>query len=48
MLLQDIEDELAEELVKKCPAKVFDIEDLGKGKQSAKICLPTRISAFSS
>ncbi|MCL7040808.1 hypothetical protein MKW94_006406, partial [Papaver nudicaule] len=29
VLLQDIEDELAEELVGKCPAKVFDIEDLG-------------------
>lgn len=31
MLLQEIEDDKAEELVKKCPVKVFDIEDIGKG-----------------
>ncbi|KAI3931296.1 hypothetical protein MKX01_040213 [Papaver californicum] len=37
VLLQDIEDELAEELVKKCPGKVFDIEDLGKGKMKATV-----------
>ncbi|KAI3970409.1 hypothetical protein MKX01_024056 [Papaver californicum] len=40
VLLQDIEDELAEELVKKCPAKVFDIEDLGKGKMKATVARP--------
>lgn len=32
MLLEDIEGEKAEELVRKCPVKVFDIEDIGKGK----------------
>ena len=32
MLLQDIEDEKAEELVKKCPVSVFDIEDIAKGR----------------
>lgn len=32
VLLQEIEGEKADELVKKCPAKVFDIEDIGKGK----------------
>lgn len=32
VLLRDIEDDEAEELVKKCPVKVFDIEDIGKGK----------------
>lgn len=33
MLLQDVEDEMAEQLVKKCPVDVFEIEDLGKGKK---------------
>lgn len=28
----DIKNEKAEELVDMCPMKVFDIEDLGKGK----------------
>lgn len=32
MLLQEIEDEKAEELVKKCPVNVFDIEDIAKGR----------------
>lgn len=32
MLLEDIVGEKAEELVRKCPVKVFDIEDIGKGK----------------
>lgn len=31
MLLENIEDELAEELKEKCPVGVFDIEDIGKG-----------------
>ncbi|KAK6149425.1 hypothetical protein DH2020_016950 [Rehmannia glutinosa] len=31
VLLQDIEDGMAEELFKKCPVGVFDIEDIGKG-----------------
>ncbi|XP_052489798.1 uncharacterized protein LOC105797444 [Gossypium raimondii] len=30
VLLEDIEDDLAEELKSKCPVNVFDIEDLGK------------------
>ncbi|RVW50296.1 DNA-directed RNA polymerases I and III subunit RPAC1 [Vitis vinifera] len=30
VLLQEIEDEKAEELVKKCPVNVFDIEDIAK------------------
>lgn len=32
VLLEDIVGEKADELVKKCPVKVFDIEDIGKGK----------------
>lgn len=40
MLLQEIEDEIAEELVKKCPVKVFDIEDIGKGKM---VLLPFKV-----
>lgn len=31
VLLRDIEDDEAETLAKKCPVKVFDIEDIGKG-----------------
>lgn len=31
VLLRDIEGDDAEALVKKCPVKVFDIEDIGKG-----------------
>ncbi|XP_073047932.1 uncharacterized protein [Primulina eburnea] len=40
VLLQDIEDEEAEELVKKCPVKVFDIEDIGKGRKRATVARP--------
>ncbi|KZV36216.1 hypothetical protein F511_14234 [Dorcoceras hygrometricum] len=40
VLLQDIEDEKAEELVKKCPVKVFDIEDIGKGRKKATVARP--------
>jgi hypothetical protein len=29
--MEDVMDEMAEELVNKCPAKVFDIEDIGEG-----------------
>mmetsp|Transcript_5063 Transcript_5063/g.7558 ORF Transcript_5063/g.7558 Transcript_5063/m.7558 type:complete len:270 (+) Transcript_5063:410-1219(+) len=36
----DIEDELAEELVEKCPMRVFDIEDLGKTKKKAVVSRP--------
>nr|XP_018625355.1 DNA-directed RNA polymerases I and III subunit rpac1 isoform X2 [Nicotiana tomentosiformis] len=38
VLLRDIEDDEAEELVKKCPVKVFDIEDIGKGKKKGYCC----------
>ncbi|KAL6570853.1 hypothetical protein OROGR_000403 [Orobanche gracilis] len=37
VLLQEIEDEQAEELVKKCPVGVFDIEDTGKGRKRATL-----------
>lgn len=30
--MEDVEDEDAEKLVNTCPVKVFDIEDIGKGK----------------
>ncbi|XP_052482393.1 uncharacterized protein LOC105764210, partial [Gossypium raimondii] len=33
VLLEDIEDDLAEELKRKCPVNVFDIEDLGKARR---------------
>lgn len=29
--MEDVKDELADELVTKCPVNVFDIEDIGKG-----------------
>ncbi|CAA2995749.1 DNA-directed RNA polymerases I and III subunit rpac1 isoform X1 [Olea europaea subsp. europaea] len=40
VLLQEIEGEIAEELVKKCPVKVFDIEDIGKGRKRATVARP--------
>ncbi|XP_060189048.1 uncharacterized protein LOC132617996 [Lycium barbarum] len=40
VLLRDIEDDEAEALVKKCPVKVFDIEDMGKGKKRATVARP--------
>ncbi|XP_043715184.1 DNA-directed RNA polymerases I and III subunit RPAC1-like isoform X2 [Telopea speciosissima] len=40
VLLQEVEDEKAEELVKKCPVNVFDIEDLAKGKKRATVARP--------
>ncbi|KAK7305273.1 hypothetical protein VNO77_43175 [Canavalia gladiata] len=40
VLLEDVEDELAEELKNKCPANVFDIEDIGKGRTRAKASKP--------
>ncbi|XP_059666757.1 uncharacterized protein LOC132312408 [Cornus florida] len=39
-LKQEVEDEKAEELVKKCPVNVFDIEDIGKGKKRATVVRP--------
>lgn len=32
VLLQEVEGKKAEELVKKCPVGVFDLEDIGNGK----------------
>ncbi|CAA6661524.1 unnamed protein product [Spirodela intermedia] len=41
VLLEDVEGELAEELVKKCPVNVFeDIEDLATGKKKAVVANP--------
>ncbi|KAL6573142.1 hypothetical protein OROMI_012758 [Orobanche minor] len=40
VLLQEIEDEQAGELVKKCPVGVFDIEDIGKGRKRATVARP--------
>ncbi|KAJ4952947.1 hypothetical protein NE237_029779 [Protea cynaroides] len=40
VLLQEVEDEKAEELVKKCPVNVFDIEDIGMGKKRATVARP--------
>ncbi|KAL3821143.1 hypothetical protein ACJIZ3_007048 [Penstemon smallii] len=40
VLLQDIEGEKAEELVKTCPVKVFDIEDIGRGRKRATVARP--------
>ncbi|XP_027336559.1 DNA-directed RNA polymerases I and III subunit RPAC1 [Abrus precatorius] len=42
ILLEDVEDELAEELTKKCPVKVFDIEDIGKGRRRARVAEPRK------
>jgi hypothetical protein len=44
-LNEDIEGAEADELVAKCPVKVFDIEDLGKGtlhKTFTSICIKAR------
>uniref|UniRef100_A0A2C9UFL3 DNA-directed RNA polymerase RpoA/D/Rpb3-type domain-containing protein n=1 Tax=Manihot esculenta TaxID=3983 RepID=A0A2C9UFL3_MANES len=40
VLLQDVEDETAEELKKKCPVNLFDIEDIGNGKKRANVARP--------
>ncbi|KAL6629273.1 hypothetical protein ACP70R_029038 [Stipagrostis hirtigluma subsp. patula] len=40
VLLKEIEGDDAEELVKKCPVKVFDIEDLGNGGKRAVVAKP--------
>ncbi|XP_045819431.1 DNA-directed RNA polymerases I and III subunit RPAC1-like isoform X2 [Trifolium pratense] len=37
VLMEDVVDEMAEELVSKCPAKVFDIEDIGEGRRRARV-----------
>lgn len=40
VLLEDVEDEDAEKLVKTCPVNVFDIEDIGSGKKRATVAQP--------
>ncbi|OMO83774.1 DNA-directed RNA polymerase, RBP11-like protein [Corchorus capsularis] len=40
VLMEEVEDDLAEELKSKCPVNVFDIEDLGKGKKRATVARP--------
>ncbi|KAK9059227.1 hypothetical protein SSX86_021846 [Deinandra increscens subsp. villosa] len=40
VLLQDIEDDEALKLVKKCPVNVFDIEDMGDGVKRATVARP--------
>ncbi|KAL7249050.1 hypothetical protein ACSBR1_011252 [Camellia fascicularis] len=40
VLLQEVKDEKAVELEKKCPVKVFDIEDVGNGKTRATVARP--------
>jgi DNA-directed RNA polymerase I and III subunit RPAC1 len=35
LLPKPVKDDLADELVRKCPMKVFDIEDLGDGHRQA-------------
>lgn len=37
VLLQEVKDAKAEELVKKCPVNVFDIEDIAKGKVTSTL-----------
>ncbi|KAJ4725313.1 DNA-directed RNA polymerases I and III subunit like [Melia azedarach] len=40
VLLEDVEDEDAEKLVKTCPVNVFDIEDIGNGRKRATVARP--------
>ncbi|XP_072971070.1 uncharacterized protein [Typha angustifolia] len=40
VMLKEVKGEDAEELVKKCPVKVFDIEDLGNGEKRAVASRP--------
>ncbi|KDP39298.1 hypothetical protein JCGZ_01055 [Jatropha curcas] len=40
VLLEDVQDEVAEELKRKCPVNVFDIEDIGNGKKRATVARP--------
>ncbi|KAF8094682.1 hypothetical protein N665_0357s0017 [Sinapis alba] len=40
ILLGEVEDEDAERLVKACPVKVFDIEDMGNGRKRATVARP--------
>jgi DNA-directed RNA polymerase alpha subunit len=40
VLLEDIEGDLADELVRTCPVNVFDIEDMGPGERRATVARP--------
>jgi hypothetical protein len=40
VLLKEFEGKHAEELVKVCPKKVFDIEDMGQGRKRATVARP--------
>ncbi|MCO5583486.1 hypothetical protein L7F22_037397 [Adiantum nelumboides] len=40
VLLEDVRDTFAEELVDKCPVNVFDIEDVSKGRKKAVVARP--------
>ncbi|CAN7120683.1 unnamed protein product [Brassica rapa subsp. narinosa] len=40
ILLREVEDEDAERLVEACPVKVFDIEDLGNGRNRERVARP--------
>uniref|UniRef100_A0A1J3EYB5 DNA-directed RNA polymerases I and III subunit RPAC1 n=1 Tax=Noccaea caerulescens TaxID=107243 RepID=A0A1J3EYB5_NOCCA len=42
VLKGEVEDELAERLVKACPQKVFDIEDMGNGRKRATVAQPRK------
>nr|GMC53409.1 DNA-directed RNA polymerases I and III subunit rpac1 isoform X1 [Ipomoea batatas] len=42
VLLREIEGDEAEQLVEKCPVKVFDIEDIGKGTHIEVVACPPR------
>ncbi|KFK40756.1 hypothetical protein AALP_AA2G036700 [Arabis alpina] len=42
VLLEEVEDEHAERLVKVCPQNVFDIEDMGNGKKRATVAQPRK------
>ncbi|KAG7585096.1 DNA-directed RNA polymerase insert domain [Arabidopsis thaliana x Arabidopsis arenosa] len=42
VLRGEVEDELAERLVKVCPQNVFDIEDMGKGRKRATVAQPRK------
>ena len=46
VLLEDLRDDLAEELVQKCPVNVFDIEDLSNGRETWWALLETIYNAL--
>lgn len=44
--MQEVEDEMAVKLIKKCPANVFDIEDVGNGMWITYLQQKKSLSAF--